>query len=579
MALDGMMLNLICGEIRGALSGAKTDRICQPDRDVLVFTFRTRDGMKRLLLSASADSARVCLTESQPENPASPPMFCMLLRKHLSGSRLLSAGTVGLERVAVLEFECFNDFGDRVNRKIAVEVMGKHSNIILVDERGIIIDAIKRIDFTSSSARQVLPGLRYEYPPMQDKLNPLSVGADVLADAILNMNDIAPDKAVLRTVQGFSPVVCREIVHRVFPSGNVPARFSAGDRGRLEAVLAGLMGETRVPCLLLDKSSGRPAEFSFTEIHQYGSSLDARVLPSFSLLAETAFEQRAKADAQKRKQNDLLKVLTSARERISRKLAAQRSDLQACADKEKYRRYGDIISGNIWRMKKGADFCELEDFYDGGSVRIPLDPTLTPSQNAQRYYKKYRKADNAQKALTQQVSECEAELSYIDTVFDELSRAETLSEISEIRDELIRGGYVRPVRGSKQPSHKPSRPDAFVTDDGLTVLCGRNNVQNDQLTLKTASKSYLWLHAKNIPGCHAVIMADADSVPERSLLQAAVLAATFCKAAASGRVPVDYTLVKHVKKPSGAKPGMVIYTDQRTLFVAPDEKLADRLRK
>lgn len=580
MALDGMMLSLICDELKDILANGKTDKITQPDRDMLVFAFRTQNGNKKLLISASAMSARICITEMSYENPLTPPMFCMLLRKHLTGSKLVSVDTVARERVVILVFECFNDFGDKVSRKLAIEVMGKHSNIVFIDENGIIIDAIKRIDFTTSSVRQILPGLRYEYPPLQDKLDPLNTDIEVLVSDIISHRNMSLDKAILESVQGFSPVVCRELSYQAL-RGDLKAvcDMTEDEVIKLKILLKRLLNEPKTPCLVLDKDSKRPIEFSFTEIHQYGTAGITKNLSSFSELVETAFEQKARADIKKRKQDDVLRILSTACERISRKLAAQKSDLASCADKEKHKKYGDLISSNIWRIEKGDATCTLEDYYDGGEITIPLDVMLTPAQNAQRYYKKYRKADTAEKMLTKQIEDSENELKYIDTVFDELTRAETVAEIAEIREELTQSGYVRAVKGGKSQKQKESQPNAFITDDGITVLCGRNNVQNDKLTLKTAQNGFIWLHVKNIPGCHTVIMENADNVPDRTLVQAAVLAATFSKAAESNQVPVDYTLIKHVHKPSGANPGMVIYTDQRTLYVAPDPELAERIKK
>lgn len=579
MALDGIMLSLICDELKEILVNGKTDKITQPDRDMLVFSFRTQKGNKKLLLSASAASARICLTEKTYENPLTPPMFCMLMRKHLTSSKLINVETLARERIVIFTFECFNEFGDKVTRRLAVEIMGKHSNIILIDENGIITDSVKRIDFTTSSVRQILPGLRYEYPPMQDKLDPLGTDIEALVCAIVSHRDMSLDKAILQSIQGFSPVVCREIAYQSL-RGDIKdiCDMNEDEIIKLKVILKRLLSEPKTPCLVLDKDGKRPIEFSFTEIHQYGTAGITKILSSFSELVDTAFEQKAKADTQKRKQDDVLRILSTSCERISRKLAAQKSDLALCADKDKYRKYGDLISSNIWQIEKGAASCTLEDYFDGGKITIPLDVMLSPAQNAQRYYKKYRKADTAEKMLTKQIEDSENELKYIDTVFDELTRAETLTEIAEIREELIQSGYARAVKSGKPLKQKESLPNSFITDDGITVLCGRNNVQNDKLTLKTAQNGFIWLHVKNIPGCHTVIMENADNVPERTLIQAAVLAATFSKAADSNQVPVDYTLIKHVHKPSGAKPGMVIYTNQKTLFVSPDNGLAERLK-
>ena len=460
---------------------------------------------------------------------------------------------------------------------MVAEIMGKHSNIILVDEKGIILDAVKRIDFTASSVRQVLPGLRYEYPPFQDKLDPLTTDVAALTEAILACGDIPLDKAILDRVQGFSPVVGREIAYAVLRGESKTSdRLSEDEKIRLKVLLRRALEEKPVPCLASDPVTGRPIEFSFLELHQYGTAAVTRTLSSFSELVETAFDERVRADTRKRKQEDILRILTTAADRIGRKLAAQQSDLAACAHKDRYRKYGDLISSNIWQLSKGMTSCTLEDYFDGGTIQIPLDGMLTPAQNAQRYYKKYRKADTAQRILTEQIAAGEHELRYLDTVFDELTRAETAAEIQEIREELTGSGYVRRERNVKQKL-SPSQPLKFLTDEGLTVLCGRNNVQNDRLTLKTAANGYLWFHTKDIPGSHVVIMAEEEDVKELSLTQAAILAATFSKASEAGKVPVDYTKIRYVKKPSGAKPGMVIYTNQKTLFVTPDKTLAQRL--
>ena len=579
MALDGRMLCLLAEELRGALLGGKVDKVCQPDRDELLLVFRSLKGTRRLLLSASAMSARVCLTEAAWENPAAPPMFCMLLRKHLTGGKLTEVATVGLERVLFLTFDCYNEFGDPVKRRLAVEIMGKHSNIVLIGESGVIVDAVKRVDFTASKARQILPGLRYELPPFQDKLDPLQTDADTVVRRILSQGDLPLDKAVQSAVQGFSPVVCRELAYGVLRGGSkLVSEMNEDEAVKLKVLLMRMLNEDTAPCLALDPVSGRPVEFAFVTLHQYGTAAVTKTLPSFSALVETAFSERARADTRKRKQEDLLRILTAASDRITRKTAAQKNDLAACADKETYRKFGDLISSNIWKLQKGMKSCMLDDFYDGGTAEIPLDDCLTPAQNAQRYYKKYRKAATAETVLAEQIAAGERELLYLDSVFDELTRAETVSEIAEVRAELAAAGYVRVERGVKQKVSS-SEPRKFLTDAGLPVFVGRNNVQNDKLTLKTAENGYLWFHTKNIPGSHTVLAANAADCDDTSILQAATLAATFSKAAEAGKVPVDYTQVRYVKKPSGAKPGMVIYTDQKTLFVTPDKELAERLER
>ena len=581
MALDGMLLHFISREISDAALDSRVDKVHQPDRDTILLALRGRNGNRRLLISVSSANARIHLTGSAMENPAAPPMFCMLLRKHLTGGRLVAVRQPGLERCMQLVFECRNELGDLVPRTLVAEIMGKHSNLILLDEADRILGCVKHIDFSDSALRQVMPGLPYQLPPAQDKLDPFLTAPDTMADAVVAQGDLPLDKAILRRVHGLSPIVCREIAHRTTRGQAECAADALDADGR--ARLAFFLGELRtlepVPVLVCEPEDARPFDFTFLEVTQYGTAAVTRRMESFSALVETAFLERARADLRRRRQQDLLRILSNAAERISRKLAAQRTELAACADREALREQGDLLNANLYRLEKGMPFCELEDFYhDNAPVRIPLDPTLTPAQNAQRYYKRYRKADHAEKILTAQIAAGEAELTYIDSVFDELSRADTAAELAEIRAELQEAGYVRLRPTDKRPKTQ-QQPQRFRASDGTVILCGRNNAQNDLLTLRLAHNNHLWLHTKNIPGSHTVICADAANISEQTLREAAGLAALLSKAADSSQVPVDYTLVKYVKKPSGAKPGMVIYTNQKTLYVTPDKALAERLKE
>ncbi len=580
MALDGMLLHLVADEIKEAVLDSKVDKIYQPEKDALIITFRARGGNYKLLISASSANARIHFTSASPENPPSPPMFCMLLRKHLVSGRLTDIRQNELERCICFYFECYNDFGDKVIRTLVCEIMGKYSNIVLVDENGKITDCIKRIDFADSSVRQLLPGLKYTQPPQQNKLNPLSSSADELFNKTVENAELHADKAVLNTIQGYSPIVCREIVCRAtLGQTDTPINeFTQSQLDRLRYFLTHI-ADSPIPVLVADPKDNRPFDFSFIDITQYGSKYVTKKCSSFSELLEIAFAERASADLRRRKQQDILKILSSTADRINRRLCAQKNELADCQKRELYKKRGDLISANIYRLQKGETTLEADDWETGEKVQIPLDNTLSPSQNAQYWYKKYRKACTAESMLTRQISEGEQELIYIDSVFDELTRADSSSALSEIKAELTAIGYIRMLSAEKRKKLPMSAPDTFISSDEIKIMCGKNNTQNDELTLRTAHGGYIWLHTKNIPGCHTVIFENADNIPERTLVEAAILAATFSKAAESSNVPVDYTLAKYVKKPSGAKPGMVIYTNQKTLYVSPDKALAEKLKK
>lgn len=582
MALDGAFLSYIAEEIR-ILVGARVDKVQQPEKDELDLTFRKKGGGGRLLLSASAAHPRVHLTTQNKENPMTAPLFCMLLRKHLGGGKLLAVRQPGLERQLYLDFECRDDFGELVQKTLSVEIMGRHSNIILFDADGKIIDAVKRIDFTMSSKRQVLPGLPYTPPPAQDKVDLLLQSPVDALQRILTQGGLL-EKALLRAVQGLSPLVCRELCEQVAQdiSADVGA-LDAEKQGKLLALLTGLadrlnrhVGE---PTLVLDVQTGRPLEFSFMPILQYGTRAAVRKLDSFSALLDAFYTERDRVLRVSQRAHDMLQVVEHAAQRIRRKLERQHEELAASGDRETLKERGDLVSVNLYQLKKGMRVCTALDFYhDNALLEIPLDVRLTPAQNAQKYYKEYHKAAAAERFLTEQIAEGEEELRYLETVLDEIARACGESELAEIREELVGSGYLR-RRGKKREKVRENAPHHFLSDDGFDILVGRNNRQNDRLTLKTAAKTDIWLHTKNIPGAHVIVLTEGREVPEHTLTQAAILAATYSKAKDSAQVPVDYAPVRHVKKPAGAKPGMVIYEGYNTAYVQPDEALADRLAK
>lgn len=586
MALDGIFLQCVQRELRQTLSqDVRIDKIHQPSREELVVALRSRQGSFKLYLSARANSPRVHLTDETPENPASPPMFCMLLRKRLTGGRLVDIRQPGLERALYFDFDCISELGDPVRLTLAVEIMGRHSNIILIGADGNVLDAIKRVDWDMSSVRPILPGLPYAPPPLSAGRIDLSFHTpEDLLHALEQGGDYPLSKAILQVSQGLSPLICRELSQHVTHGDDTMVSALTADQkerlltfaGRLKNVIE--TGEGTTPYLLL--KNGEPLDFSFLPITQYGLSAVGREVASFSTLLDSFYAQKDAAERMKQRAQDILKLLTNLTERIRRKLENQREELRRSEKRDESRLYGDLINAHLHTIPKGASKAELINYYDPecATITVPLDPALSAAANAQKYYKQYRKAQTAEQILTEQIAAGEQELVYMDSVFDALSRATTSRELAELRQELADGGYLR-RSGSRQKPPPPTKPLEFVSDDGFLILVGRNNRQNDLLTTKTARGSDIWMHTKNIPGSHVIVVTEGQTPPDRTLEQAAILAALHSRASTSKQVPVDYTPVKFVKKPNGAKPGMVIYTTNQTAYVDPDPVLAERLQK
>lgn len=571
MALDGAFLHCLREELWQRLQDTRVDKIHQPSREELVFAMRGKSGSEKLYFCARVNAPRVQLIDATPENPASPPPFCMLLRKRLTGAKLVAIRQFGLERALYFDFDTFNELGDPVKLTLAAELMGRHSNLILIGEEDRVVDAVKRVDLSMSSARPILPGIVYALPPSDGaRQDALLTSAATLAETAL-ASGLPLDKALQNGVQGFSPLICREIAHLAGENGE---RLQTA----IEKVQAALRGERRMPYLLY-RPDGSPLEFSFLPITQYGLDAVGREAASFSALLTDFYAEKDTAERLRRYAHDITRTLTTATERLRRKLDNQRRELAESTKREQKRLYADLINANLHAIPKGAASVELMNYYDENAamLTVPLDPSLSAVRNAQKYYKEYRKAKTAEEVLGQQIALGEEELLYLDSVADALSRASGTQELEELRRELEQSGYLR-AKKEKRRTPQPTKPLTFTSDDGFTILVGRNNVQNDRLTLRTAKGSDWWFHTKNIPGSHTVILTDGVTPPETTLMQAAILAATHSKAAASAQVPVDYTQIKHVKKPSGAKPGMVIYENNRTVYVTPDAALADRLR-
>lgn len=584
MALDGAFLRHLKKEITDRALGARVDKIYQPNKEELVFLLRTRQEAFKLLLSARANSPRIHFTQYAPENPKVPPMLCMLLRKRLSGAKLVEVRQPGLERLLYLDFDAANELGDKVRLSLVIEIMGKYSNIILVDGQGKIVDALKRVDEEMSSQRLVQPGLAYELPPAQNKPCMLECQPEEIVEAIVHQpKNQSLNKGILNALQGLSPVVCREIEHQVGRGQELFTRdLTQEQRERLRFFLERLFTTVRDTAgepYMVTKIKGKPMEFSFLNIVQYGTLASVSRWEDFSSLLDEFYEERDRQDRMRVKAQDLLRLLANASERLSRKINLQRGELARSEDREHLRICGDLINANLYRIERGSAFADLENFYDENRLmRVKLDPALNATQNAQKYYKEYRKAKTAQQVLGEQIAQAEQELLYVDSVFDCLSRAQSESELNEIRQELREEGYLKAVRDKRKPP-APLAPLEFVSSEGFRILVGRNNRQNDKLTLKQANNNDIWLHTKNIPGSHTIIVTGGRQPGDATLKEAAMLAAYHSRAKDSSQVPVDYTQVRYVSKPQGAKPGMVIYVHYQTLFVTPQHELTEKLKK
>lgn len=575
MANDGMMLHHIVNELKTQALGARVSQIYQPNRDEILINLRSINGNKKLLLSARANSPRVHFTEYSVENPAKPPMLCMLLRKRLGGGKLLDIHQGGLDRIVTFKFECVNEFGDKVIINVICEIMGKYSNVIITDENGVIIDALKRVDMTMSSQRLVLPNIKYEKPSAQDKLNILlSKPLEVVEKIVSLPAEKALNKAILQAVEGISPIICREIEYKVAGDRTLSNKtLLSEDKTRLEAEIKNL-SDIVLTCsgeaeMLYHKGDKKPFETSFININQYGSLCESKRMDSFCELLDKFYIERDSVDRMRVKSADLSKILQNLTHRISNKINIQKQELENCADREQLRVKGDLLQANLYRIERGPESVTLENFYDNNEpIEILLNPALSPAKNAQKYYKDYNKAKTAEQVLTEQIKKGEDELLYLESLKDLLSRASNEKELSQIRLEFMEQGYIKRNKNArKKPA--PLMPYEYTTSDGFKVLVGRNNKQNDTLTMKTARKRDYWFHTKDIPGSHTIVVTDGKEITETAVIEAARIAAFHSKAKESSNVPVDYTLVKNVSKPNGAKPGMVIFVDNRTVYADP----------
>lgn len=560
MALDGIFLYHLKNEVAQFAVGARIEKIHQPSKEELLLSLRSREGAKKLVLSCRANSAGIYFTSFPAENPAKPPMLCMLFRKHLTGAKILAVEQNGVERIVTLRLQALNELGELVYFSLVIEIMGRYSNVILVDGSSVIVDALHRVDEGKSHVRAVLPGRKYTPPPAQDKLNILTESAETLRSAVMRSGK-EPAAAFQETVMGVSPIVCRE-----YESG-VP----------VEKIKEYALNPSPVVVL-----SDKPIDFCFMPITQYGDVAQIKHFDSFCETLDYFYRERVSADRLRQRCGELLKAISILQERAVRKALNRKNELERCADKDKYKMYGDLITANQYALQKGQTVYEVTNFYDNDAVlRIPADPALGPVQNAQKYYKEYRKKQTAESVLTDFINAAVEESKYLDSVSDALSRASSEADIAAIKEELVNTGYLRRLNKSKtnKKGAKALSPLRFESTDGFQIFVGKNNIMNDRLTLKTAADGDLWFHAKEIAGSHVIVKASGTGFSDTVIRQAAMLAAYNSKARLSSNVAVDYTFVKNVKKPNGAKPGMVIYDNYKTEYVTPNQTELERIKE
>ena len=577
MPLDAITLTAVAAELREALIGGKVDKIYQPTRDEVVLHMRANGGNVKLLLSANPAHPRAQLTAIPRENPETPPMFCMLMRKYFVGGRVLEISQPSMERVLEFKFETLNDLGDRVERRIVLECIGRKSNLIMLDGAGRITDCMRRVDGDLSAQRPLMPGLFYQMPTPTGKLDPTGLPADELRELVLTKapEGDGQDGWLLDTFSGISPLIARELEFR-----------SGGSRKelvlRLERLVGDILEQKFTPVVL--KKGEKTVDFSFMPVLQYGPEVELCRYDSFSRLLDDYYAAKEAQERVKQRGQDFIRSVTQARNRTAKKIANQEEDLRNAANREQMRQFGDIITTNFYQMQKGQTVLRAQNYYDPdcAEVEIPLDPLLTPQQNAARYYKDYKKAQKAEEMLTIQLEKNRTELDYLDSVLQTIGLSEGDRDLQEIRQELMDNGYLKQhkrkmtAKGKQKIVH--SKPMEFKSSAGLTILAGKNNSQNDRLTLKDADKRDIWLHTQKIHGSHVILKTGGVEPDEQSLTEAAMLAAWFSQAKDSAQVPVDYTPVKVVKKPAGAKPGFVIYNTYNTMYVTPSEEIVKKLR-
>ena len=566
MAFDAVYLSAVLEEIR-AMGESRVEKLHQPSRDTVILHLRGRDGRAKLLINPNPAAPRLHLTTANPENPPEPPMFCMLLRKHLSGARLSSVTQPPMERMAVFTFDCIDELGDAVQKQLVAELMGRTCNLYLLGADGRIIDCLRRIGLDETAKRPALPGLHYQYPNPVEKENPATLSQEKWLELLQNPGaDVLSDR-LMDTLGGLSPLVCREAA--LYALGDTDARLEGANLSATAEKLGLYFGEhLSHPAPYFYAAGDVVKQFAFCPIRQYGESRQAE---GFSQLLDQFYTLRDRRDAIRQKSQAVRKTVSNLCQRLTKKLAIQEKELTATYDRERLRQLGDIVTANLHRITKGQTALHAEDFYDENMtvIEIPLSPLLSPQQNAAKFYKDYTRMKNAERELTKQMEIARQERDYLQSVMDELNRAQTEQELEEIRQELQAEGYVKADSGKRKIKQSKLPPMRFESTDGFPIFVGRNNRQNEELTFKSARKDDIWLHASKVHGSHVIIACGGATPPDDTVTQAAQLAAYYSESGSGQNIPVDVTPVKQVKKIPNGKPGMVIYHTYRTVIANP----------
>lgn len=585
MSLDAALLALCANELKTALADTRIDKIYQPTRDEVVISLHSRSQNFKLLLSARVGSARVCLTNANYENPATPPGFCMLLRKHLGGGRLQNVRNVQGDRIVFFDFLCTNEMGDLVQNTLTAELMGRYCNLVLMryNEDGTykVLDALKRISFEDSEIRQLLPGLKYTLPALPNKLDFITAPVGKITEAT-TQSEQNIGEALRKVVGGAGPVVMREVCHRAFGGQDLPARqMSAAQKNTLAQTITDIrdiFSAGGMPCAVHTKQ-GDAIEFSFIPLAQYTPEcelIEYTGTTPYSNMLEGYYADKDKAERLRQKSKVLRKTVAGLYERAQRKQAARTQDLADSTQSEELRIKGELITANLHAMQKGDKAAGLHNWYTGEDIDIALDVRLTPSQNAQKYFKEYKRKQTAAQKLEQLLYEGKAEIEWLQSVLYEIDTAEGDTQLNEVRAELKAQGYLKYYK-QRDKTSKPADFYRYTSQDGFLILAGRNNTQNEKLTLKTARGKDLWFHVKNAPGSHVVVISEGKDIPLPTQNQAAMLAVWHSSQKNGAKVPVDYTEVKNIRKTKDLPPGMVLYEHYETAYVTVDEEIIKNL--
>ncbi len=574
--MDGLTAGFAARELNAILRGGRIDKITQPERDAVVLVIRAGGENHRLLLCASPNNARCHLTMGSFSNPLEPPALCMLMRKQLTGARITEIRQVGGDRIIHVDMDAVNELGDHVLRRLVLEIMGRHSNLLLLDENDRILEATRHVNPEMSRVRQIQPGMTYLPPPAQDKLDPGTATAEELYSRLSALAGGKLSRALAETVTGLSRASAEELACRVLQPGEEEPSDLKDACERLTDLLGRLpeMADARV----LAGENGE-AEDVFPFLYLSRRTDSQRPYKTLSEALDNYFGSRDARDRLNQRSASMIRMLKGQLDRCQRKLTIQLEELSSAEQMEEYRRRGEALNANLYRLKKGMTEAVLPDWNDpeGGTITVPLDIKLTPSQNAQKYFKKYQKARSAREIAAQQRDKTVAEMDYLEGMLLDVDKCVGESELEEIRQELVRTGYMKKNTNRRQQRQLPqSKPYRYVSDDGIQILVGKNAAQNDRITLN-AKPEEMWLHAKDMPGSHVIICREGE-IPLATMKQAAMLAAWYSKGQRSSMVPVDYTLKKYVKKPSGAAPGKVIYTHQKTAYMTPEEEEIKKIR-